>query len=100
MEWVRYLEEDLNLQHAQCAADVAKKPRANTTGASNNGGTSSTAQMSNTVSAATTTAQLPRLTDKEKMLLTVHRGCYKCWVFYAGHMPRDFPVYRATLEAC
>ncbi|KAF8233412.1 hypothetical protein L208DRAFT_1056146, partial [Tricholoma matsutake] len=101
MEWMErvcHLEEDLNLQHGQWIAETAKKAKTSTIASA---AINTTALA--TVKALSSTANivpLPWLTDKEKNLLTIHRGCYKCRVYYAGHMLQDCPVFRASLEAC
>jgi hypothetical protein len=96
-EWqerVRLLEQDLEVHHSQWVME-AKKPR-NTT----------TTHPPTIVSSSTTTAttynspRIPRLTDNEKTLLSLHLGCFKCRTFYAGHISPNCKVTRCSLDAC
>ncbi|KAF8228172.1 hypothetical protein L208DRAFT_1292714 [Tricholoma matsutake] len=53
-----------------------------------------------TASASPYTTPLKPLTDNEKTLLRQHLGCYKCHVFYAGHLGRNCTNPHLTLEDC
>ncbi|KAF8231879.1 hypothetical protein L208DRAFT_1466856 [Tricholoma matsutake] len=52
-----------------------------------------------TLSATYTTALSP-LTEDEKTLLQIHFGCYKCHVFYVGHLGHNCTNPRPMLEDC
>ncbi|KAF8223137.1 hypothetical protein L208DRAFT_1370317 [Tricholoma matsutake] len=101
MECVRHLEEDLELQRGQWVAEVAKKGRniavTTTTTQTYSANAPSTTRAPNTMSVS---PSLPHLTDQEKTLLTIHRGCFKCRIFYAGHMSHECPIVHASVEAC
>lgn len=97
MEWVHHLEEDLNLQCNQWVVETVRKARPMAATVNSNAGTTNSITM---VTSNSGNTLLPRLTDNEKNLLTVHRGCYKCCVFYAGHLSQECPISRATIEAC
>jgi hypothetical protein len=45
----------------------------------------------------------PKLTQVEHDLLKAHRGCFRYYIFYLGHLAPDCtlgPKERPTLEAC
>ncbi|KAF8224209.1 hypothetical protein L208DRAFT_1312759, partial [Tricholoma matsutake] len=98
MERVRHLEDDLNLQCNQWVIEAAKSMRTATTAAVP--ATTAGATTVKSFTSTTNTMPLPRLMEEEKNLLLIHRGCYKCRIFYAGHMLRECPIARATLDAC
>ncbi|KAF8235814.1 hypothetical protein L208DRAFT_1255123, partial [Tricholoma matsutake] len=65
--------------------------------------------VNNTLGAATSSSTsnllvsfiaLPKLTQPEKGLLDLHKGCYKCHTFYAGHFSRTCTAEHPSLDAC
>jgi hypothetical protein len=72
-------------------------------------GKTTTAKDSRTMGASTSvnipnaTSFIPKLTQAERELLKAHEGCFRCRVFYSGHISRDCPLGadgRPTPEAC
>lgn len=95
MEHVCHLEEDLNVQQAQWVTETVKKAKVNPVQTAK-----TTSARAATVAVTTVNTPLPWLTYDEKTLLMIHKGCYNCQLFYAGHLGCDCPIHWATLEAC
>jgi hypothetical protein len=94
MECLQLLEQDLQASRAGWVAHAAK--------ASNMLCDSSIPNIDSTPNVPTTpyTTPLKPLTEDKKTLLRQHLGCYKCHVFYAGHLGRNCTNARPTLEDC
>jgi hypothetical protein len=95
-EWqerVWLLEQDLDVCCSQWVTK-AKKTKTVTVG-----GAPTTAPTVPGTSTYNTTP-IPRLTDEEKALLSLHLGCFKCRTFYAGHISPNCKISRCMLEAC
>ena len=97
LERIQLLEQDL--QATRGAAWVAKATKAGNTPHLVPTATPSASLMP-TSSTAPTTVPLSPLTDDEKNLLRLHLGCFKCRIFYAGHLGRNCNNPRPTPEDC
>lgn len=93
MECLQLLEQDLQ-GHAGWVAHTAK--------VSNVLRDSSVPNIDTAPNVPTTsyTMLLKLLTEDEKTLLRQHLGCYKCHVFYVGHLGQNCTNPHPTLEDC
>ncbi|KAF8231905.1 hypothetical protein L208DRAFT_1274899, partial [Tricholoma matsutake] len=98
MEWLLLLEQDLQASHAGWVSRAAKAGNIlRDLSAQNISITTTTAPAPPNVTHST---PLKPLTEDEKTLLRQHLGCYKCHVFYAGHLGRNCTNPQPTLEDC
>jgi hypothetical protein len=80
MEHIQNLEEDLNMQRLQWIENITKKAQTITA-------MPAPAPVGPFMNMTNNAVPPPlSLTDGKKTLITAHHGCYKCHVFYAGHM--------------
>ncbi|KAF8219177.1 hypothetical protein L208DRAFT_1342593, partial [Tricholoma matsutake] len=94
MERLQLLEQDLQARRAGWVSSTAKASNVLRDSSAPN------IESSTSTPAITYTTPLKPLTDDEKTLLRQHMGCYKCRVFYAGHLGCNCTNPRPTLEDC
>jgi len=97
LERIHLLEQDLQATHR--ASWVAKATKVGNTPHPIATTTPSTGPVPAS-SPAPPSILLSPLTEDEKNLLRLHLGCFKCWIFYAGHLGQNCNNPCPTPEDC
>jgi len=101
LEWLQLLEQDLQASHAAWVSCATKASNVlHDSSMPNIDGAMTTSAIPMSTSAVLYTAPLKPLTDNKKTLLRQHLRCYKCHVFYAGHLRHNCMNPCSTLEDC
>ncbi|KAF8226401.1 hypothetical protein L208DRAFT_1302210, partial [Tricholoma matsutake] len=98
MEHLQLLEQDLQVSHAGWVTCTMKAGNVLHDSSAQNINITATTPTPTPNIAYTTPLKL--LTDEEKTLLRQHLGCYKCHIFYAGHLGQNCTNPRPMLDDC